>query len=191
MRVSATELSPQGAAGHTLQSSLGRASTAPRVPAGSASGTDTISGPTSRVCQGLFLSDLTRVWQWRKAQVPDRRRPPHWLKGRRMCTRTNLPAWPSSSSTQIPLQGPCKSQPRREPRCEVREQLWLEVVLVEGCGRGARLQPLDVAGVTEQAVLQGVAAVPVFIIELHTTVLAVVTLHMVVSVHGHHTDGLI
>lgn len=77
------------------------------------------------------------------------------------------------------------------PRHEVCKRLWLEVVLVKCWGRGALLQPLDMAGVTEQVVLQRVAAVTVFIIELQTAVLAVVTLHMVVSVHGHNTDGLI
>lgn len=40
------------------------------------------------------------------------------------------------------------------------------MVLVKGCGGGALLQPLDVAGVTEQVILQGVAAVTIFIIEL-------------------------
>lgn len=74
---------------------------------------------------------------------------------------------------------------------EVWERLQLEAVLVKSCRRGALLQSLDMAGVTEQVVLQGVAAVAVFIIELQTAVLAVVALHMVVSVHGHDADGLI
>lgn len=65
------------------------------------------------------------------------------------------------------------------------------MVLAKGCGRGALLQPLDVAGVAEQVVLQGVASVAVFIIELQAAVLTVVTLHMIVSVHGHDADGLI
>jgi hypothetical protein len=67
----------------------------------------------------------------------------------------------------------------------------LEVVLVEGCGRRAFVQPLDMAGMAEQVVFQRVAAVTIFIIELQTTVLTVVALHVIVSVHGHHTDGLI
>jgi len=74
---------------------------------------------------------------------------------------------------------------------EAWEQLQLEAVLVKSCRRGALLQSLDMAGVTEQVVLQGIAAVTVFIIELQTAVLTVVALHMVVSVHGHDTDGLI
>lgn len=57
------------------------------------------------------------------------------------------------------------------PGPEVGERLWLEVELVKGCGRGAFLQPLDMAGLTEQVVLQGVAAVAVFVIELQATVL--------------------
>lgn len=56
--------------------------------------------------------------------------------------------------------------PSPHPRC-----LWLEVVLVEGCGRGPFLQSLDMAGVTEQVVLQWEAAVAILIIELQTTVL--------------------
>jgi hypothetical protein len=47
----------------------------------------------------------------------------------------------------------------------------LEVVLVEGCGRRAFVQPLDMAGMAEQVVFQRVAAVTIFIIELQTTVL--------------------
>lgn len=47
------------------------------------------------------------------------------------------------------------------------------------------------AGVTEQVILQWIAAVTVLIIELQTTVLTVVALYMVVSVHGHNSDGLI
>lgn len=65
---------------------------------------------------------------------------------------------------------PCAALAPR-PHQAFREGLWLEVVLVEGCRRGAFLQPLDVAGVTEQVVLQWVAAVTIFIIELQTTVL--------------------
>lgn len=47
------------------------------------------------------------------------------------------------------------------------------------------------AGVTEQVVLQWIAAVTILIIELQTTVLTVVALYVVVSVHGHNSDGLI
>lgn len=57
------------------------------------------------------------------------------------------------------------------PCQEVCKTLQLEVVLVQCCRRGAFLQSLDMAGVTEQVVFQGVAAVTVFIIELQTTVL--------------------
>lgn len=52
----------------------------------------------------------------------------------------------------------------------VGTRLRLEV-LVKRRGRGAFVQPLDVAGVTEQAVLQRVAAVAVLVIQLQTTVL--------------------
>lgn len=45
------------------------------------------------------------------------------------------------------------------------------MVLVRGCGRGPFLQPLHVAGLAEQAVLQRVAAVAVFVVELQATVL--------------------
>lgn len=54
---------------------------------------------------------------------------------------------------------------------QVRERLQLEARLVKSRRRGALLQPLDVAGVTEQVVLQRVAAVTVFVIELQTAVL--------------------
>lgn len=85
-----------------------------------------------------------------------------------------------------------QQQPRLLIPCrDVCKWLWLEVVLMKGCGRGSLLQPLHVAGVTEQVVLQRITAVAIFIIELQTTVLTVVTLHVVVSVHGHDTDGLI
>lgn len=53
------------------------------------------------------------------------------------------------------------------PWLEVR----LEVVLVQGCGRGAFLQPLDVAGLAEETVLQGVAAVAILVVELQAAVL--------------------
>ena len=54
---------------------------------------------------------------------------------------------------------------------EICGRLWLEVVLAKGCGRRALLQPLDMAGVAEQVVLQRVASVTVFIIELQAAVL--------------------
>lgn len=57
------------------------------------------------------------------------------------------------------------------PCPKVCKRLWLEVVLGEGCGRGAFLQPLDVAGLAKQVVLQGVAAAAVLVIELQTAVL--------------------
>lgn len=47
------------------------------------------------------------------------------------------------------------------------------------------------AGVTEQVVLQWIAAVTVLVIELQTTVLTVVALYVVVPVHGHNSDGLV
>lgn len=47
------------------------------------------------------------------------------------------------------------------------------------------------AGVTEQVVLQWIAAVTILIIELQTTVLTVIAFYMVVSIHGHNSDGLI
>lgn len=57
------------------------------------------------------------------------------------------------------------------PCQDVCKRLWLEVVLVKRWRRGALVQPLDMAGVTEQMVLQRVTAVAVFIVELQTTVL--------------------
>lgn len=65
-----------------------------------------------------------------------------------------------------------QQQPRLLIPCrDVCKWLWLEVVLMKGCGRGSLLQPLHVAGVTEQVVLQRITAVAIFIIELQTTVL--------------------
>lgn len=56
------------------------------------------------------------------------------------------------------------------PPPRVGKRLRLEV-LVKRRGGGVFVQPLDVAGVTEQVVLQRVAAVAVFVIQLQTTVL--------------------
>ncbi|KAL0599762.1 UPF0764 protein C16orf89 [Plecturocebus cupreus] len=77
---------------------------------------------------------------------------------------------PPEAATATPAPHPCRDACRR---------LWLEVVLGKGCGRGPLLQPLHVAGVTEQVILQRVTAVAVFIIELQPTVLG----------RGRHVQG--
>lgn len=56
------------------------------------------------------------------------------------------------------------------PAPRVGKRLRLEV-LGKRQGRGAFVQPLDMAGVAEQVVLQRVAAVAVLVIQLQTTVL--------------------
>lgn len=57
--------------------------------------------------------------------------------------------------------------------------------------RGERALPKapQVASPAEQVPLQGIAAASLLPTQLQPTVLTVVTLHMVVSVHGHHTNG--
>lgn len=45
------------------------------------------------------------------------------------------------------------------------------------------------ASATQEVALQGVAAASILPAELQPAVLAVVALHVVISVHGHHTDG--
>lgn len=142
---------------------------------------------------------MTRAWRWRKALRKYTRqtgRAP--LPGSRKGTGGSIYAetyLPKPSPPHPTPGGRWKSQADvvlccASPR-QVRERLQLEARLVKSCRRGALLQPLDMAGVTEQVVLQRVAAVTVFVIELQTAVLAVVALHMVVSVHGHDADGLI
>lgn len=130
-----------------------------------------------RTCWGVFLSNLIRAWQQRKAHgkytIPARQGSSPWLKERhprhtlRKCPPLHCPN-PNSipGATGINRWTPHGAILTPCPRCEVCRRLWLEVVLVKGCGGGALLQPLDVAGVTEQVILQGVAAVTIFIIEL-------------------------
>lgn len=57
--------------------------------------------------------------------------------------------------------------------------------------RDLRLEPVDVAAVTEQVSFQWVTAVVLFVVQLETTVLTVVTLHMVVLVHRNNPDGFL
>lgn len=45
------------------------------------------------------------------------------------------------------------------------------------------------ASATQQVAFQGVAAASILPAELQPAVLTVVALHVVISVHGHHTDG--
>lgn len=47
---------------------------------------------------------------------------------------------------------------------EVWDIVRLEAVLRWCCGRGAFLQSLDMTGVTEEMVLQGIASVAVFVV---------------------------
>lgn len=69
---------------------------------------------------------------------------------------------------------------------------------LEGGGRGGRggggeagLDVLQVAGVAEQVAVQGVAPVTLFVIQLQLTILTVITLHVIVLVHGHHSDSFV
>ena len=136
-----------------------------------------------RACRGVFLSHLVRVWQRRKAlgkyTVPDRQGSPPWFKERPpLHTRRKSPASPRPAQPQSHPRGDWSElvgfsgcSPGSLSGREICGRLWLEVVLAKGCGRGALLQPLDMAGVAKQVVLQRVASVTIFIIELQAAVL--------------------
>lgn len=69
-------------------------------------------------------------------------------------------------------------------------------LLVGGGGSGDRsgaagLDVLQVAGVAEEVSVQRVTAVTLLVVQLHLTVLAVVTFHMVVFVHRYNSNGFI
>lgn len=53
------------------------------------------------------------------------------------------------------------------------------------------LQSLDVTSVAEQVIVQWIAAFVGFICQLNSAVLAMVTIHMEVFVHGHHPHSLL
>lgn len=60
--------------------------------------------------------------------------------------------------------------------------------------RGARtlgLKPLDVAAVAEQVSLQWVTTMALLVVQSQTTVLTVVALHMIVSVHRDNSNSLL
>lgn len=53
------------------------------------------------------------------------------------------------------------------------------------------LKPLDVTAVAEQVSLQRVTAVTLLVVQCQTTVLTVVALHMIISVHRHNSNSLL
>lgn len=53
------------------------------------------------------------------------------------------------------------------------------------------LESVDVTAVAEQVTFQWITAVSFFIVQLESTVLTVVTIHMVVFVHRDNPDGLL
>lgn len=60
-----------------------------------------------------------------------------------------------------------------------------------GGGGGVGLDVFEMAGVAQEMPVQRVAAVALLVVQLHVAVLTVVALHMIVFVHGNHTDGLV
>ena len=152
-----------------------------RGQAGSFSCTDATPRHMPHACWSVFLNNLVSTGQRRRPLENTHTRRegwPRWGKERTPCTRagTHQPGPPSPTPT--PPRDHWNQQadwllcsPGLSSHPEVRTRRWLEVVLGGGCGRGASLQPPDVAGLTEQTVLQRVAAVAIFIVELQATVL--------------------
>lgn len=66
----------------------------------------------------------------------------------------------------------------------------MEGVARRRVGWQLRLESLDVAVVAEKVAFERIAAVTFLIIQLKTTILTVVALHMVVLVHRNNPDGL-
>lgn len=129
--------------------------------------------------QSLVQLELKRVqtlWVQQKSLISFHRKTADW---RKTCTGNQLRVGRGRSHNKWSV---------RAPSCQPR---WLVVMLVHSCWGCAILYVFQMTGVTKQMVIQRVTAMPIFIVQFHPTVLAVVTFHMVILVHRHNPNGLI